>query len=184
MKTERFFVADKDSPLRAEILRIVNVRRKNHAALRKFMKKHGVTNAYGTTPAQYRFDVKDADPAKWTKTKPRRGVYYYVPKRTTPEGKALLAEVKALPEMPTVESAINIVPGLNNRMPMVFTDSRAYYPFIRFHSGDLTIVVVPTVDKKPSKGSINIDAYNWAPPPWLREVKEWEALKLIDEAGK
>lgn len=182
MKTERFFVAGKNSPLRAELLRIANVRRKNHAALRKFMKKHGVTNAYGTEPKQYRFDVDNADPVKWAKTKPQRGQFFYVPKKTTPEGKALRAEVNALPDMPTLESAINIVPGLNSNFPMVFTESRAYYPFIRFHSGDLTIVIVPTVDKKP-KNNVNLDAYNWTPPPWLREVKEWEALKLIDEAG-
>ena len=184
MKTERFFVADKGSPLHAELDRIIGVRRKGFAVLKKFMTKHGIDNMYGTNAANYLFDPKsgtDWDKTKWTKVKRPRGTWYLVPRKTTDAGKALLAEVKALPEMPTTASAINVVPGIGERLPMVVNEGTVHFPYIRFYNMKGSVIIELPSWKGKTKDPDKKLAQDWAPPPWLREVKEWEALKLIDE---
>lgn len=189
-KIARFFIADADSPLHAEIARLADGHRAAYSVLKAFTDKHGLSAMYGTKPSEYLFDQKITngrytyDEQKWTKVKRPRGRWLLRPRRNTAEGKALAEEVKALPECPTVEDAINIIPGLG-RYPMIFTDSRVYYPFLRFfdHKTGLAIVEVPSW-KGETTVADHKQAQQWTPPPWLREVKEWEALKAIDENGQ
>ena len=185
-KIARFFITNgKRTALHKEVARIVEARRKAFRTLKAFMDKHGLEAMYGDKPSAYLFDPKggkDWDRAKWTKVQRPRGAWFLRPRRNTPEGKALAEEVKTLPECPAVEDAIKIIPGLG-RFPMIFTDSRAYYPFIRFfdHKTGVAVVEVPSWEGK-TKVADHKQAQQWAPPPWLREVKEWEALKAIDES--
>lgn len=188
-KIARFFIADgKKTPLHKEVARIVKARRAAYRTLKAFMDKHGMEAMYGDKPSAYLFDPKRSkewDQTKWTKVKRPRGQWFLRPRRNTAEGKALTEEVKALPECPTVEDAIGIVPGLHRRFPMIFTDSRAYCPFIKFFDlkSGVVVIEVPSWEGK-TKVADHKQAQQWTPPPWLREVKEWEALKLIDEAGQ
>lgn len=184
MKIQRYFIADADSPLHAEIDRLAKAYRKGFRAVRKFMDKHKLSATYGSTPADYRFDPKgDFDSKKWSKVKGRRGEWWLRPKRNTPEGKALMGELKTLPACMPVESAISIIPGLDYRMPMVFSKSTAYYPFLRYfsHQSKLCVVCVPGWEGETPMTACHQAAQAWQPPEWLREVKEGEALKAIDE---
>lgn len=184
-KTERFFIANgKKTPLHVEIARRVKARRAATSAIKAFMVKHDIDNMYGTKPSEYLFDPKDGnnyDKQKWSVVKRPRGAWYIRPRRNTPEGKALAEEVKALPECPNLEDAIGVVPGLG-RFPMIFTSNRAFYPFIRHfnHKTGLAVIEVPSWEGK-TKVADHKAAQQWTPPPWLREVKQWEALKAIDE---
>lgn len=193
-KIARFFITNgKRTPLHKEVARIVEARRAAYRTLKAFMDKHGMEAMYGDKPSAYLFDPKyidgkgaryTYDEKKWTKVKRPRGQWFLRPRRNTPEGKALAEEVKALPDCPAVEDAISIVPGLG-RFPMIFTDSRAFYPFIKFFDlkSGVAVIEVPSWEGK-TKVADHKQAQQWAPPPWLREVKEWEALKAIDEAGQ
>lgn len=184
-KIARFFIAtSSNTPLHTEIARRVKARRAATGTIKKFMATHDIDNMYGTKPSEYLFDPKDCnnyDKQKWSVVKRPRGVWYIRPRRNTPEGKALAEEVKALPEVPNIDDAITAVPGLY-RHPMVFTGTTAFYPFIRFfdHKTGLAIVEVPSWEGKTSSRDHKA-AQQWTPPSWLREVKEWEALKAIDE---
>jgi len=201
----RLFIARSDSPLHAEIARLTSDRRKAIKVLRAFMKSEGCSDMYGTSPATYQFDFKsmaDVDQRKWTqvkrRTNPRGWEILFRPKRNTPEGKELLARVKALPNCPSIESAINIVPGLRHRSPMFFDGSYGYYAFIRHYSHRTGLLVVsvpsPEVDAKKLSAYAKqaasskrtrwddcMDAALWSPPEWLSQVKEWEALRAIEQ---
>lgn len=188
-KTERFFIAKgKATPLHKEIARIVAARRAAYRTLKTFMDKHGLEAMYGDRPAAYMFDPKyvkgvgyDYDKQKWSKVKRPRGQWFLHARRNTSEGKALAEEIKQLPAFPAIEDAITVVPGLG-RSPMIFTSNRAFYPFIRYfnHKTGLVVIEVPSWEGK-TKVADPKAAQQWTPPSWLREVKQWEALKAIDE---
>lgn len=197
----RYFTADKGSPIHVDLARIFTERRKGSKALRAFMKRYGIASVYGTTPADFRFDFnctgKDDFNLKWSRVRGSRFIRYR-PRRNTAEGKALAVEIGALPPMPAIDEAINVVPGLHSGFPLVFGGGKCYSAFIRYYHHDTgTLVVsVPWQDVDPKElaayvkqakskrrhsWSADMDFAQWTPPDWLREIKEWEALKLIDD---
>jgi hypothetical protein len=196
-KRDRYFI-DRGGPFLQALRRIREERKAASSVLLKFVEEIGASKMYGTTPASYLFDFNrdsDADPKVWSKTKPRRGEYYFRPRRNTPEGKAMAARIKALPECPSFDDAIESIPGLR-RFPIVTEGNRWFAPYLRFMpSGDsFAIAVVPWKDysaeeidsyrKEREAGthySASLDFAQWTPPDWLQELKEWEALKIIDE---
>lgn len=203
----RLLIADPGSPLHVEVERLTTERRKASMALRAFLKAEGCSNMRGNSPATYLFDFKsldDVDPQKWSQVRRRTGLrsweILFRPRRNTAGGKILSERIKALPKFPAIESAINLVPGLHHQTPMVFTGTHCYSPFIRYYNPKSGLLVVsvpkPEVDakelqaysrqaasKKRKTWDANMDAALWAPPAWLREVKEWEALQAIDQDG-
>lgn len=203
--TPRFYLAQVGSPLHAELVRIETARRAAARKLKAFSRQEGCSDLYGSEPANYLFDFKtmdQVDGAKWAKVTRRLGrgrtQILFRPKLNTPEGKALAQRVKALPACPGFEDAINIIPGLHCHSPRVFTGGRAYFAHIRYysHSSGLLIVSVPfpEVDAKTLAAYVkqaksnkrhsldgDMDAALWTPPDWLTELKEWQALQLIDQ---
>nr|WP_162486479.1 hypothetical protein [Stenotrophomonas acidaminiphila] len=203
----RLFIANPGSPLHAEVTRLTIERRKAIATLRAFMKAEGCSNMFGASPASYLFDFKSMDKVdlrKWTAIKVRTGMRStttrFRPRRNSPEGKLLQERVKALPACPSVDTAIEVVPGLHFETPMAFDDTHGYRAFIRYYNGSsgLLVVSVPTPavnakqlqaydrqrkSKKPKSWDINMETALWSPPEWLRQVKEWEALQAIEQDG-
>jgi hypothetical protein len=198
----RYFKARAGSPVHKKIVELNTWREKNGKVVRAFMKKHGITQMYGTSPLNYRFDfdrASDADAQKWAKTRVVRGTYYFVPRKNTTEGKELLAEMKALPPVPSLQDALQTIPGLQVNFPCVIDGGCGYRPFIKFWTkkSSLLIVSVPWKDvdakklaayerqaksKKRHSWDMSMDHALWQAPTWLKEIKEWEALKLIEEA--
>lgn len=196
----RYFIAP-NSPLTDRLKEIGAERKKAGETLLAFIKEIGASQMYGSSPESYRFDFKassDADPAIWRKTKPYRSEYFFVPKKNTPEGKAMAARIKALPPCPPMDDALRVVPQLPVGFPCVIENGRGYRPFIRYWNPDTETLVVSIPwrdvpaeelaeyvkqaesDERHS-WSASLDYAQWQPPKWLIEVKEWEALKLIDD---
>lgn len=186
-----------DGPVWDKFVTIIAQRKIAAVAIRKFMKAVGAVQCYGTTPSSYMFDFKDAksvDKNLWAKTKPRRGQYFFRPART-PAGKLIAEQIKSLPAAPSADDCIREA-GLYNGFPVLIgANSIGYSPHLRFYSLDdhLLIIQVPwkDVDAKDmakykrdnAKGihmSAEMDYLQWNPPQSLVEIKEWEALKLID----
>lgn len=192
----RYFTLDPDGPTYARIMEIEAQRKAGHAAIMAFIKKHRVSQMYGDNPLNYCFDFKtaaEADPKKWAKSNRPRGVYYFVPKRNTPEGKALRAELDELPSIPAHKEAVSVC-GLDNVWSLSEGD-RIYGSFFTYIHFDAKVAVlkVPWRETDPSdlaaykrdkeagiRGDTDLDHLLWEPPADLHEVKEWEALKLID----
>lgn len=200
----RFFTVDETTPLFKEIKKLVEQRRKAHGVLNQFLKDHGIDTLYGNSPATYVVDFKsskDVDLQTWAKTKPRRGEYFFRPRKNTPEGKALLAKMKELPTYPDLNDALRTVPNLHHGFPCFVDGNTWYKPHLRFFSlrKGIAILSVPWRDEdqkmlaeykaqrdgdaERSEWSAYKDYMLWTPPEWLTEVKEWEALKIIDEEG-
>lgn len=201
----RFFIAP-NSPLTARLHEVGTERKAAGEVLIAFMKEIGASNMYGTSPNDYRFDFERdalADKAIWRKTKPYRGEYFYVPRKNTPEGRAMQARIKALPVCPAMQDALRVVPELPCGFPCVIEDSTGYRPYIKYWNPvtETLVVSIPRADVDPQRlaeyieqanspdrhsWSSSLDYAQWQPPEWLIEIKEWEALKLIadDEAVK
>lgn len=205
MKRDRYFQVDADSPFADKLREVFAQRVKSRTALNKFLKRIKATQMYGTDAANYQFDFKsdsDADPKVWAKTKPYRNTYYFRPKKNTPEGKAMAAEIKALPAYPDPATALQTIPKLPCGFPVVIEGNTGYRPFIRFANMDkgIMIVSIPWVDvpkkeldeyiKQANSGEkrhswcSRMDYAQWKPPSWMQELKEWEALKVIAENEK
>lgn len=193
----RFFKIT-SGPFVDRFMELRKIREDAARVIRAFMVEVGASNCVGTSPATYQFDFKDArkvDMQAWAKTKPRRGEYFFRPRRGTATGKALALRIKQLPESANLSDALELT-GLDYGFPVVFSGSYGYRPFIKFYSVDVPvfIVSVPWIDY-PAKElakyrkdraarrhySANLDHALWEPPEWMAEIKEWEALKLIDE---
>lgn len=144
----------------------------------------------------FTFDQKP-DSRLWTSD---RGGCYYRPRKNTTEGKELRAKVNALPRYPNLADAIGLIPGLSGSSMGVLEGNTMYRTFIRYYNLDLGVVIVsvpwPEVDEQkladykaqvegPSEERTHwnhtLDHMLWTPPEWLREIKEWEALRLIED---
>ena len=197
----RYFI-DTCGPLFQRMHEVVTERRAASGVLMAFAKEIGASAMYGDSPATYRFDFPrdaDANPDTWCKTKPRRGVYYYRPRRNSPSGKAMAERIKLLPACPQVDAALDVVPNLPAGFPVVIEGGMGYSPFIRFNSlrdPAVVVVAVPWRDVDPAELAAyvkqaeskkrhtwcaSMDFAQWTPPDWLREVKEWEVERLIAE---
>lgn len=204
----RYFTADGNSPLFAAVSRILEVRRTAFATIKDFIAEIGATQMYGSSPATYCFDFASdgsADKTIWKQTPKRRGAYYYVPRTNTPEGKAMAARIKCLPEFPALKGAIKeALPELNADIPIIVdSDGSWTSPHVRFYSmRDPQIVLLQIPWREVSQEKLDtyreqismpadersewnceLDYLTQEIPSWLREIKEWEALRLIDEAG-
>lgn len=181
----RYFLCT-DSPLDAAIDAVDKQRKKAHKAVKKFMKEVGATNAYGNSPAEYKFDLQRnvKHGPEWKILKGSRGYYWYVPRKNTPEGKALAERVKALPPFPTLESAIEPnVPGYGHASVLSgMSMYRDYMPLLQPESPGKWLVVIAMLDSeqrvsdKPSKRKIDVK-------PWMREIKKWE-FERLKETGQ
>lgn len=193
----RFFKATASSPLVKALTELAQANRAALPVLKEFVASIGATNMYGVSPANYRFDFHPApDPQVWAKTKPRRGTYYFVPRKNTPEGKAMRERINALPAYRQANDTLSTVPGLDFNFPVIIQGSTGYMPHIRYYTPKLAIVQLPwrDIDKAEleaysaqrnspdqSEWSAMKDYLLWTPPKWLRELKEWEALKVIED---
>jgi hypothetical protein len=195
---QRYFVAKPGSPAYTRILEISDQRHAARGAIKAFLDETGASQMYGTNPASYLFDFKsEPDREVWSKTKPHRGEYYFRPRRNTPAGKAMAERIKSLPECPSWNEAVAAVPGLEFQFPIVSDGNVGYRPHLRYwsHKAEVMIVQVPWRDypqdeidayaKDRAAGthfSASLDFAMWQPPEWMTEIKEWEALKLIDDS--
>lgn len=196
----RFFIAKPVSPLHDRLLEIVELRREAAQAIKAFVNEIGATAVYGNTPDSYLFDFaseSDVDRKTWSSTKPIRGTYYFRPRKNTPEGKTMAARIAQLPVFPSADEALTLT-GLPVGFPCVIEGGKGYSPFIKLHTRALTIVSTPWRDVDPAKLAAYVEQANsekrhswcasldyaqWQPPAWLTEIKEWEALKIIEEVG-
>jgi hypothetical protein len=179
----RHFVAPIGSPAFDRFLTVREQRLSAAATIKAFMAEIGASNVVGTSPATYRVDFnKEPDRNVWSKTKPVRGTYYFKPRKNTPGGKEIADRIKALPECPSWDSIIESIPDLPVGYPLVFEGSHCYFAGVMYASEKSGLLIVRVPWREGDGGGFEDDHANWMPPDWLREVKEWEALKLIDDA--
>jgi hypothetical protein len=193
----RYFLAEVGSPLMLRLHELHQQRVAAHDALKAFIEEIGASNLYGNSPAGYVFDFDNApDKQVWRKTPTRRGQYFFTTRKNTQEGKAMAERIKALPDFPRADDALRMIPNLGVGFPCVIEGGRGYSPFIRFADTDqgVCVVSIPWRDF-PAEELANYQAEHaagthysasyvhalWTPPEWLREVKEWEALKVIED---
>lgn len=167
--------------------------------VKAFIVEIGADNCYGNDGSNYAFSFPSAkrDAIKrsqlWT-AHPRIGGAYYPSKRNK-NAAELREKVKALPCFPKLDEALKTV-GLWPGFPSLLEGRTGYSPFIRFYSLDdhVLIVSIPWREKskkemddyvrRQKKGewsSAEHEYLLWVPPQSLHEMKEWEALKLIDD---
>ena len=166
---DRMFLVEANSPIHEALKAIQKQRQSSFKALKAFKEKHEV-EIYGTSPDNYVFEGKGKmDSDKWVKRKGR--FTRYRPRKNTKAGKALAAEVAALPTFPNAQSAVSAIPNTEH-CDLVFDGRYMKRPHIRFYNekAGVLIVGIPQYEKHP-----------FIPPKWMKEIKEWEALKLIDE---
>jgi hypothetical protein len=197
----------KDGPLVERFMAIRKEREEAYGTLKSFCDEIGASSMYGDSPAAYLFDfpsdkIKGLCRETWTTTKPVRNTYYFRPKKNTPKGKEMMARIKALPACPVEKDALKAIPGLAVDWPAVTEGHTWYSPFIRYYNLEIPIFIisVPFNDYTPeeiaeyraerekpkgerSHWSGSLDHALWEAPEWMREVKEWEALKIIDDGG-
>lgn len=189
----RFFRAAPGTPAFNRFQEVADIRQKASVRIKEFGDRIGARQVFGTSPKNYHFSF-DTPPDRnvWRKVR-----NHYTPRKNTPGGRELVQEINTLPSCPSWDDVFQEIPGIENRFPYVIVDSMGYTPFIRYGSlkHGLLIISVPWVEYPPEK----LEAYKaeravgdhfdtglehalWTPPEWLTEIKEWEALKLIDEA--
>ena len=194
----RFFMCLPGSPLHDRLIALVQERREAANVIKAFADEIGASRVYGNCPKTYLFDFPSssaADSAVWAKTKPRRGEYFSRPRKNTQEGKAMAARIAKLPKFPSSDEALKVT-GLPVGFPCVIDGRTGYSPFIKLHKPELTIVSTPWRDvdpeelaayveqrnsEKPNRWCASLDYAQWQPAPWMKEIKEWEALKIIQE---
>lgn len=194
----RFFTADATSPLVVKLNELRAARVAAFDTIKAFLDKIGASAMYGNSPATYKFDFDGENYDKldmnvWCKTKPHRGTFYLRPRKNTPGGKALAAEIKELPAFPDYSQALSTIPDLPYEYPVVVYGNKWYQPFIKYwnHVTNAVLVSVPWRDytaaeiaeykAQDNEWSLSKDFGGWVPADWLKEMKEWEALKLIED---
>lgn len=194
----RYFKTSFSSPLGVMLSAILKEERAARAAIHPLQKEYGFSKAYGSGVDAMRFDFDRADsvdPKVWAKTRPMRGTYYFVPNKRTAEGKALREKLKAVPEFRSLHACLEAV-KLHWRFPcLIDEDSYGHRPVLRYlnKDKDVIIILVPWRDvpkkemdqykrdnKKGIYMSAELDYLQWEAPDFLTEIKEWEALKIIE----
>lgn len=146
--------------------------------------------------AGFRFKDKP-DPAIWKKPN-SRGLYW--PRKNSAEGKRVLAEIKDLPNYPSINEALHLVGLPGNGLPVIFShmDSKAYscqiygapakgviFLQVPWRSGREDEVKKYRHQKETGKYfNCELEHLMWEPSPELEEVEEWEIQKQISEWKK
>lgn len=120
-----------------------------------------------------------------------------MPRKNAPEGKALIAEISALPKAESMQNALKVV-GLYPGRPALFEGNRWYGPTMGgFPSKGVYFVDVPWRDEDPAVlaayradrdagncGDAELDHLLWTPPVEWEEIKEWQVKKEWDELSE
>jgi hypothetical protein len=194
----RYFV-DRGGPFAQRVASVLEQRRAARDSLVAFMKEVGASQIYGEKPP-YLIDAEHPnalDQETWAKTKPRRGEFYFRPRKNTEAGRAMSERMKALPECPAIGNAVEAVPGLHKFMfAAVREDGRCFDPSVFYFDAaqSCAVIKVPWRDypeaelrayesdrKAGKRFSGELDFALWKAPEWLQEIKEWEAMKLREE---
>jgi len=194
----RFFKVT-DGPVWDAFIALRNERIAAEKIVKAFIAEIGADNCYGSDANSYAFSFPDdkRDAIKrsqlWT-AHPRIGGAYYPSKRNKLAAE-LREKVKALPRFPKLDEALKTV-GLWPGFPSLIEGHTGYSPFIRFYSLDDHVLVISIPWRKKSKkemddykrkhkkgewSSAEMEYLLWTPPESLHEMKEWEALKIIDD---
>lgn len=189
----------KDGPVWNRFLALRDERIRVEKVMRKFLKLIGADNCYGRDPSNYAFSFPKAmhteikKSALWTEHKQINGAYY--PSKKNKNAKALRDSVAELPRLPNLNEALSEV-ELYHGFPALLEGNHGHSPWIRFYSVDdqVLLIAVPWRNVDPKEmakyqrerkagKSMNatLDYLSWVPHESLHEMKEWEALKLIDE---
>lgn len=188
-----------DGPVWDRFLALRTERIAAEKVVRAFIKSIGADNCYGRDPNSYAFsfpkEKREAirKSAMWV-AHPRIGGAYYPSKRLA-AARELREQVKALPPFPDINEALREV-GLYHGFPALIEGNHGHSPWIRFFSVDDRIIVIAVPwrlvnpkdmakyqrERKAGKHmSAEMDYLAWEPAESLHEMKEWEALKLIDD---
>lgn len=188
-----------DGPVWDRFIELRNERIKAEKAVKAFLKSIGADNCYGRDPASYAFSFPP-EKRDWIRTTklwvahPRIGGAYY-PSKKFSGAKDLRDQVKALPRFPDLNEALEKV-GLHHGFPALIEGRHGHSPWIRFYSIDDHVIIISVpwreLPKKEMErykrqhaagtwSSAEHEYLLWEPAESLHEMKEWEALKLIDD---
>lgn len=119
----------------------------------------------------------------------------WLPRKNTPEGKAVWAAIDQVSLPDPVSSAIKLA-GLTPDIPALFADGRCYVPTLWGFGKPVGIwfVSVPWMDVDPAelaqykvdfaagtRGDRNLEHLTWQVPEGWAEVKEWQIRKESEE---
>lgn len=193
----RFFIARKGSTVFSAFSEDYKQRNTARIALQAFLKDIGAESIYGTSPASYCFDFE---------TKPDQGIWrrhvngrQWVVRKRGANAKAMQERIDALPPAPGVQDCLRALGPCLWPNAFLVSDGRLMHrPHLRFYTmrepDPLLVLEIPWRDVDPEKRaeydkrhdegnawSMDMDYLSWVPSADLEEIKEWEALKLIDE---
>jgi hypothetical protein len=164
--------------------------------IKQFMKSIGADNAYGSGPTSYCFTFPRStkvDLTMWTPNKRIKGAYYPAKRgKAAAELRASFAELPVYVDINRCLTTVDLHPGF----PSLIEASRGYSPHLRFYSIDEHLIIIQVPWKEVSKAEMDkyiaahekglhssamYDYLRWTPHESMIEIKEWEALKIIDE---
>ena len=188
--TFRYFVVE-SGPAFDAIQECLQARRAAHKAYLAFAKKYGMKEIYGGSRlvAIGSKSKMSAYPTGWRRF--QEDLRFMVPDKKTAEGKKIAKEMAALPDCPAYQGCLGVV-GLHWH-PTVMDGSQWFSATVS--GADISkkaVIRVPWKEypqelldlylKQKNYGSCDLDfVAEWKPHETMREVKEWEALKMYDD---
>lgn len=191
----RYFYVDA-GPIWDRFTELCMWREQARKAISALAKELGADDVRGDGPSNYVFVFSGANLEEvkqsllWSKVPGYAHAY-----RPNKRCRALYQRVQDLPIFPTLNEAIRVV-GLYPGVPVLIEDRCGHSPWIYFYSvkAHFLIVAVPWRDvdeakmkayQRKRKQGVEMDAemdyLAWKPHQSMREIKEWEALKMVDE---
>ena len=173
--------------------KIEEIRKVNEAAMKKyklFLKNIGAKEQFYISDERMVGILFDGEPDRYLFKKVRNGWW---PKKNTKKGKEMNKELKAIKTMPE-NSCLRLV-GLS-ASPSIFLDGRCHFATMVVIPSEPPVILVniPWYDENQEKikkylddkkrgvhHSCNMDTILWKPTPEMKEIKEWEYMKIIDD---
>ncbi|XUO88464.1 hypothetical protein RVM26_05020 [Halomonas sp. KM072] len=186
-----------EGPVVDEVRRILAERKKISELLTQLERRIGAKESriynHSGKVAGFKFE-QAPDVYVWRKPD-RDGLY--MPRKTSPTGKALHKEIEALPRLPSIQNALTLI-DLPPHSPLTFDSGRCYFASLYgFPAKGVLFVRVPWRDIDPElieeyrRDKETSHCFNaeyehamWTPTPEMVEVKEWEVLKEMDKDAK
>lgn len=186
-----------DGPLVERARQLLDEREQVIRRLKVFGKRRKV-EVLATSDGRLAFAAKKDQKVDLQAWRRERNTSHLIPRGNTTEGRALKAEIVSLGQLPVVADALRVV-GLHPHFPLLIEGRTGYSCGLygTLEEPILFFVTVPwrNIAPKEKREYLKSNAAGnhmsmcldhlckWQPHPSMREVKQWEYLKEIEERG-
>jgi hypothetical protein len=191
----RFFLVMPGNPIWDAFMEDQKLRDEARKIVVPFMESIGADHCFGNNGDNYSFTFKDApDLAIWRRQSHHKS---YRPHQRRKNASEMAKAVKALPASPSYNEVFRAT-GLYYGFPCIIDGNNGYRPALRYYNvagpKAKLLLQVPweqydedemlqyRLDNAADKhGNATNDYLQWIPHSSMIEIKEWEALKILDE---